>query len=74
MKYFFVSDIHGKLDKLLDALAAAGFSVQNDTIVSVGDAFDRGKQNAGVLKFLMGCPHRILIWGNHDRRLKEPED
>lgn len=71
MKYFFVSDIHGKLDKLLDALAAAGFNAQNDTIVSVGDAFDRGKQNKEVLDFLMGCPHRILLWGNHDRRLKE---
>ena len=71
MRYFFVSDIHGQLDKLLEALAAAGFSVQNDTIVSVGDAFDRGKQNPQVLDFLLGCPHRILLWGNHDRRLKE---
>ena len=71
MRYFFVSDIHGTYDKLIAALTAVGFDMQRDTLVSVGDAFDRGNQNKKVLEFLLSCPHRILLWGNHDRRLYE---
>ena len=71
MRYIFVSDIHGRLDKLLKALNDVNFNKDADTIVSVGDAFDRGDQNLEVLEFLMHCPNRILIWGNHDYRLKE---
>ncbi len=71
MRYIFVSDIHGQFDRLLEALDAAKFDINNDTIVSLGDPFDRGPQSWEVLEFLMGCPNRILIWGNHDLRLRE---
>lgn len=66
MRYIFVSDIHGCYDKLQAALQAVNFDEKVDTIVSVGDPFDRGPQSYEVLKFLLGCPNRILIWGNHD--------
>ena len=69
MKYFFISDIHGEYSKMMDALTAAGFNKNTDTLVSLGDPFDRGYDNLKVLQFLMSCPHRILIWGNHDARL-----
>lgn len=71
MRYVFVSDIHGEYDKLIAALRAVDFDAAKDTIVSCGDPFDRGPKSWEVLKFLLDCPHRILIWGNHDLRLRE---
>ena len=71
MRYVFVSDIHGQYQKLLDALELAKFNKDTDTIVSLGDPFDRGPQSLEVLRFLMSCPNRILVWGNHDYRLKQ---
>jgi len=69
MKYFFISDIHGQYEKMRQALFDAEFCMERDTIVSVGDPFDRGPDSKKVLEYLMSCPHRILIWGNHDARL-----
>lgn len=69
MRYVFVSDIHGTYDKLIQALNEVNFNREVDTIVSLGDAFDRGPDSLKVLKFLMSCPNRILVWGNHDLRL-----
>lgn len=69
MKYFFVSDIHGQYDKLVLALAEEGFDIEKDTLVSLGDPFDRGPQSKEVLDFFLSCPHRILVMGNHDWRL-----
>lgn len=71
MRYIFVSDIHGNFDKLKSALETANFNADTDTLVSVGDAFDRGFQSKEVLEFLMSLPHRILIMGNHDYRWLE---
>lgn len=70
MKYYFISDIHGCYDKMIQALNKAGFNEITDTIVSLGDPFDRGPQSYEILKYLMTCPNRILIWGNHDYRLR----
>jgi predicted phosphodiesterase len=71
MRYVFVSDIHGQYQKLMDALEAAKFNKETDTIVSLGDPFDRGWNSKEVLEFLMSCPNRLLVWGNHDYRLKQ---
>lgn len=71
MRYIFVSDIHGCYDKLMTALTEVNFDAEKDTIVSLGDCFDRGNQSYEVLKFLMTCPNRILLYGNHDLRLKK---
>lgn len=71
MRYVFVSDIHGQFDKLMEALHKVHFNPDADTIVSLGDPFDRGPQSWEVLEFLMSCPNRILVWGNHDLRLRE---
>ena len=71
MRYVFVSDIHGRYDKLAEALAGAQFAPETDTLVCLGDIFDRGDQSWEVLEYIMGLPNRILIWGNHDFRLRE---
>ena len=66
MRYVFVSDIHGNYDKLIDALEKAQFNILEDTLVNVGDSFDRGTQSLEVLDFLLELPQKILLWGNHD--------
>lgn len=71
MKYVFVSDIHGQYNKLAEALAGAQFDPSTDTLVCLGDIFDRGPQSWEVLMYIMSCPNRILIWGNHDFRLRD---
>lgn len=69
MRYIMISDVHGEYDKMIDALNKVNFNKEQDTIVSVGDCFDRGEKSKEVLLFLMSCPNRILLWGNHDARL-----
>ena len=71
MRYVFISDVHGQYDKMLEALKGVGFNKETDTLVNVGDPFDRGLQSKEVLDYLLSCSHRILIWGNHDARLYE---
>jgi hypothetical protein len=56
---------------LTEALAGVNFNKDTDTLVVLGDSFDRGDQSLEVLKYIMSCPNRILIWGNHDFRLRE---
>ena len=70
MKYFFISDVHGEYDKMILALASEGFNMKKDTLVSLGDPFDRGPKSKEVLEFIMSCPHHIIVIGNHDWRLK----
>lgn len=69
MKYFFISDVHGEYDKMILALAEEGFDMDKDTLVSLGDPFDRGPKSKEVLEFIMACPHHIIVIGNHDWRL-----
>lgn len=71
MKYFCVSDIHGNYDKMIAALNKAGFNKETDTLISLGDLFDRGPQSKEVLEYVMSCPHRLLCIGNHDLRLMQ---
>lgn len=71
MRYLFVSDIHGEFDKLMTALNEHDFNPDKDTLVVLGDAFDRGPKSLEVLKYIMSLPNCIKIWGNHDRRLRE---
>ncbi len=70
---FVVSDIHGHYTALTKALADAGFDDKNEThvLVSVGDLFDRGKENLEVYRFVKGLKRKILIKGNHEDMLCE---
>jgi len=71
MRYLFVSDVHGKYDKLITALNAAKFNKDTDTLVCLGDMFDRGSQSKEVLDFILELPNCICVWGNHDLRLRD---
>lgn len=70
-KIFVVSDVHGHCTLLRKALDRAGFQ-KNDPghlLVCCGDYFDRGEENAEVLKFFEQLPHKILLRGNHEDML-----
>ncbi len=71
MKYFCIADVHGEYDKMILALNDAGFNKETDTLVSLGDLFDRGLESQEVLEFVMSCPHRLLCMGNHELRLMQ---
>lgn len=71
MRYLFISDVHGEFDKMLKALSDAKFNPETDTLVTVGDMFDRGPDSKEILEHLLELPHTIFIYGNHDLRLKE---
>lgn len=69
MRYFFVSDIHSNYTKLVEALNEKKFNRFRDTLVVLGDFFDKGKESLKVLFFINSLPNKILIWGNHDYML-----
>lgn len=66
MKYFITSDVHGFYTPLKKALHAARFNAKEDTLVSLGDNFDRGNQAWEVYQLLTRLPHVILVRGNHE--------
>lgn len=66
MRYFIVADVHGFYDEMKAALDAAGFNPETDTLISCGDAIDRGPRPNEVIKFFVNLPHKILIRGNHE--------
>lgn len=73
MKYFVVADVHGFYDEMKAALDAAGFDPENEnhTLISLGDAIDRGKRPNEVIKYFVNLPRKILIRGNHEDLLDD---
>ena len=71
MKYFIISDIHGYYFILREELDKQGFDKYKDTLISLGDNFDRGDENWEMYKFLSTLPNVILIRGNHEDLLEE---
>ena len=71
MRYIFISDVHGQFNKMISVLNEVKFDKDKDTLVSLGDLFDRGPDSWKVLNYVMSCPNKILIWGNHDLRLRD---
>lgn len=71
MRYVFISDVHGEFDKMITALAEVNFDYATDTLITLGDLFDRGNKSKEVLEYVMSLPNYIPIWGNHDYRLRE---
>lgn len=67
-KLFVVSDIHGHYTELKAALDRAGFDRKDPAhlLICCGDYFDRGSENAEVLRFFEGLRHKVLLRGNHE--------
>lgn len=75
MKFFAVSDIHSFASDLKHSLYFAGFRKRdkNNTLLVLGDIFDRGSETLEVYKFLKSIPkkRRVLIRGNHEELFLE---
>ena len=69
-KYFIFSDVHGCYTVLHSALEEVGYDEKNPKhiLVSLGDNFDRGQENAEVLRFL-NRTKALCVLGNHDQML-----
>lgn len=71
MKYFIFSDAHGCYSVLKNKLKEVGFEENNPNhmLISLGDNFDRGKENYQMFLFLKEMVKKnkiILIRGNHE--------
>ena len=70
MALFAVSDIHGYYNETIKALKEAGFFDSDENrLVVVGDALDRGEQTNEMIDFLLGLHAEgrlIYIYGNHE--------
>jgi hypothetical protein len=67
MQILVIGDIHGCYDEFQSLLDKAGLT-EDDSIISVGDAVDRGPNTPAVLRFLQEKPNALLIMGNHERK------
>lgn len=71
MKYFVFSDVHGCYNRLCEELEKKGFDENNQDhmLISLGDNFDRGKENYQMFLFLKRMKEKqkiVLIRGNHE--------
>lgn len=71
MKYFVFSDVHGFYSVFRKELRKKGFDPKNEEhiLISLGDNYDRGKENYKMFKFLRKMWKKkriILIKGNHE--------
>jgi serine/threonine protein phosphatase 1 len=67
-----ISDIHGELEKFNHLLEKAGFDVNKDQLILLGDYIDRGPDPKGVLNRVMELKEQgaIVLKGNHDEMMK----
>lgn len=70
-RYIVVGDIHSDFKALGRALTRVSFDPNNDTLICLGDMFDRGDETLELFSFLNSLPHKILIYGNHEQLLLE---
>lgn len=63
-----VGDIHGRLDRLYEQLAACDFSPARDRLLFCGDLINRGTDSLESLK-LLNEPWLYPVLGNHDYRM-----
>lgn len=66
MRYFITSDIHSYYSVLKQELEKQGFDKDRDTLITLGDNFDRGDESWEMYEFLSKLPNVILVRGNHE--------
>ena len=62
---YFIGDIHGELDLLMQCLGAVSFDKNIDRLFSVGDLIDKGPNSLGVIRLLKE-PWFHATLGNHE--------
>ena len=69
-KDYFIGDIHGCYDQLMDKLNEKNFDFTKDRLISVGDLVDRGPDSIKCLE-LINEPWFFAVRGNHEQLLVE---
>ena len=62
-----VGDIHACTAELEELLDKIGFS-PDDQVIALGDIFDRGPDNRGILRLFTENPQFLTLRGNHERK------
>ena len=71
-RYLFISDVHGDLVSLKNALAKVNFT-KADTLFLLGDIIEKGEENIAILDYLMDLKTKYnvyLLAGNCDEVLR----
>lgn len=63
---WFVGDIHGYRNHLLQALEKIGFDFSKDRLFAVGDLIDRGPDSQRTLRLFIDEPWAFSALGNHE--------
>ena len=66
MKRFVIGDIHGHAESLEQCLERSGFDINNDILICLGDAGDRGPNTKETFDMLLQIKSLLYIKGNHD--------
>lgn len=70
--FYVVSDIHGHATEFEKELEKSGFTKNGeDTLICLGDCFDRGCENIKVKQILDSIENKIMIKGNHEDMLED---
>lgn len=65
-RVFFISDIHGMYDELMEVFEKANVDYENDVVICGGDVCDRGLKTFEVIEELLKIKNLISLKGNHD--------
>lgn len=69
-RLYCVADIHGDYNALIAGLEEAGYDEndENNLLISIGDAFDRGEESLAVYEYLKNLSDKgkaVILKGNH---------
>lgn len=66
MRTFVVGDIHGQVVAFSQVLRDAGFNLEQDRLIVLGDIVDGGPDTFEVVEILLTVKNLVMILGNHD--------
>ena len=65
-KCFCLGDVHGRASAFEEVLDKCNFDRAHDTLISLGDVCDGGRETKRCFEILETIPNKIICTGNHD--------
>lgn len=66
MVEYVIGDIHGRASAFEEVLKKCNFDFKNDTLISLGDICDGGRETKRCFEILETIPNKIICLGNHE--------
>ncbi|MEE3003035.1 MAG: symmetrical bis(5'-nucleosyl)-tetraphosphatase [Pseudomonadota bacterium] len=66
MATYFIGDVHGCYDQLMNLLELISYNSNTDTLWFCGDLVNKGPKSYETIKFVMDSKNTYSILGNHD--------